>query len=505
MAGFASIPIELIFKIGHHLSIQDLRNLAGTCTRLHNTIVKNGFVYEEEVTEEYDFDQARLLLKEVHFNTINLSHDEIHSWPQCRAEKFSNPKENKELFDFLDNCIYRWGAGILYFLQGHCVDLVWEKALVRQLPAFHRRGSLLNRAISTCFDLEVISQIIDAYSVRYSDALFGLKDTRIRRRYTGLSYNNDPAPVFWACSEDRADVLDLLYRTEAWTCFYLVTDSHNQYNYSNLGKLTDWVYFKDPCIMDAWERAFRPIDILGRKKGMGYHINESACIWLIQHTLGFSSRPNGIPMEHPAEAALQKKHRLVRVMILYYKKNLSPKKYERALTLAVQATSRGWIRKPTGPRKIPDGHEEILDTLLAASTAGGFPQLRQKPHRYDDRGLLAHSVRSAPRNALYLLQKQMSCGDITDHRDVRAALIEAIPFLRDNCTGFYNSRELFFQAIFPWRFDLACDPKELNGGKERYEKEVRGLCSQLSPQAASEMLYDVFTHYFPARGGVSKK
>ncbi|KAK6859085.1 hypothetical protein PG995_004938 [Apiospora arundinis] len=471
MALITAIPIEVTFKIGHQLSIKDLRNLAATCTKMHDNIINNGFIYEEEVTEEHDFDNARLRLKEVSFKTITLDHDEIRSWPACRDKKFSNnPKENQELFDFLDNCVRRWGAGILYCLQENCVDVMWEKDLIRQLPAIHRLGSLFNRAIATSFNLNVISQIIDAYSMKYPDSLIGMKDTRIRRRFTGLSYNNDPAPVHWACSEDRADVLDLLYQKGEVVCFHLVTDNHNRFNYSDQGKLPDWVCFKDPRIMDAWERAFRPIDMLGRKKGTVFHINESACVWLLQHNLGFSSRPSGIPIEHLAEAALQKKQHLVCAMIPYYKKTLSLKKYERALTLAVQATSRGWIRKPTGLHQTTDGHEEILHTLLAASTAGGFPQLHQNRRRHDDRGLLAHAIRSAPRNAFYLLQKQMSCGGITDHRDVRAALVEAVPFLRANGRG---------------------------------NREVRGLCAQLGPQAASGLMDYLLKHYFPARGGAS--
>ncbi|KAK8063264.1 hypothetical protein PG996_007916 [Apiospora saccharicola] len=174
-------------------------------------------------------------------------------------------------------------------------------------------------------------------------------------------------------------------------------------------------------------------------------------------------------------------------MLPYYKYHLTRKKYERALTLAFHAASRGWTnREPKSPWRTggwggitwpvtPDGHREVVNAIFDATSRLPATQVQQNPRRRDDRGHLARAVRCAPANALKLLTMHMSL-NLVDYRDMRAALVEAVHF---GGNGDMH-RLTFFKLIFPDRLELACNPEELEAGHERYEQEVQGLKKRLA-------------------------
>ncbi|KAK8063266.1 hypothetical protein PG996_007918 [Apiospora saccharicola] len=262
-----------------------------------------------------------------------------------------------------------------------------------------------------------------------------------------------------------------------------VTDDWNSWPYQEEDITSDWN--QAPCtLIDAWESAFHPRDALGRRKPIGQCINEDACLWLIEHKIGFNSRPGpgGIPVQHLAEAAVMKKTRVVQALLAHFQSSLTPKKYQRAVALALQATTRPWIgpnpprprpqaraaaRNSTG-RTYPDGHETVIEMLFQACLWWG--SFKQDLNRKYDRGILAHAVKYAPRNANYLLKKQMELG-ITDQRDVRAALLEAVEY----CGRGYTQRLQFIGTVLPHNVELACDTDKLSEGPDSWGQEVDGL------------------------------
>ncbi|KAK7995606.1 hypothetical protein PG990_014379 [Apiospora arundinis] len=511
------VPVEIVHEIGHYLPTRDLRSLSNTCRQLHTVIMHKGFWHEEEVTEERDFDHARLRLQDIRRrNVIQLTYAEVVEWPQSREAKFAHElKKHRDDYNFLDICVYRWGNGILYCAMSN-VDVMWDKQLARQLPMIHRSGSLINRAITSCFNVRTFNLIINAYAMRYPDALLGTKTIGVRRRFTGLNYNNDPVPLFWACNQGRDDLINIMYTrgygAALGKAFDLVTDDHNQlYTFpSESGTNWAWVYEKNPQMIDMWESAFNPRDSFGRPCP---GIHEDVCLLLLEANLGFASRPNGIPIAHLAEAAVQKKLRLVQALIPYYKARLTPKKFQRALTLAVHAASRGWTtREPAQPKQaVHDNHRYVLDALLRAGSS--LNQLRQNPHRKDDRGLLARAVRCAPHNAMDLLRLQMRVGE-SDRRDLRAAVVEAMVHLNGRRrhqdaaaarlealrsmvhTGGPGNDDLaarlrFLNAAIPWASHLASD-------RRQFDREMQEICYDVGGQA-SVLLYHLLRNQIGMR------
>ncbi|KAK8062184.1 hypothetical protein PG997_014281 [Apiospora hydei] len=220
------------------------------------------------------------------------------------------------------------------------------------------------------------------------------------------------------------------------------------------GTTTEW-HRKTPNLLDAWECAMHPVDKHGRPKHN--NISENACLWLLEHGLGFCTRPGGIPIHHLAEAAAQKKTRLVKAMLSYFRSHLSIKKYQRAIAQAIHAAGRGWAgpREPQRPRfrqqrlnttKTLDGHDEIIEVLLHASTDPAAC-LKQNADRKETEGLLSRAVRSAPSNAVYLFKKQTELG-VVDLRDWRAAISHAIK-LGDWEDVKKNRYEFFRLTFFP--------------------------------------------------------
>lgn len=481
------MPVEIIRDIAEYLTVREINHLKSTCKDIHASIVGQ-FYYERQVAWEYAFDVVRdwiVTRQDVIRDFITFTPAEVAAWPQSRATKYANNEAEgaEELFSFLDQCVDVWGAGILYFTYS-VFDTFWDKRLVEQLPRYHRTGSLINRAISSCRDPAIMEQVMNAYSIYYKDSLDGLKQPPVRRRFVGHVQNNDAPPVFWACSENRVDVLELLNREDGhgglrhWARMDIgrVSDDWNSWPYEE-GIIEEW-HQTPTTLIDAWESAFHPRDAMGRRKPAGRSINEDACVWLVERQLGFNSRPAGIPLHHLAEAAVLKKGRVVDALLGHFRATLTPKKYQRALSLALLAAARGWVGpKPPRPRPRangrtadigPDGHETVIDMLYEACTWWGT--LKQDSR--DGNGILAQAVKYAPRNANYLLEKQMELG-LTDWRDVRAALMQAVEH-----GGSEDAHRLqFFRTVFLHNEELACDPDKLyeDGDASWRREEVDGL------------------------------
>ncbi|KAK7995798.1 hypothetical protein PG991_015265 [Apiospora marii] len=482
-----TIPIEIIRDIAEYLTMRDLNNLKMTCKGIHASIV-GPFYYERQVAWEYMFDLMRewiVVRQDVMTDFITFTPEEVAAWPESRAEKYAYDFEGaKELFCFLDRCVDVWGPGILYFTYS-VFDTFWDKGLVKQLPRYHREGSLINRAISSCRDPVIMEQVMNAYSMYYKDSLDGLKQPPVRRRFVGHVQNNDAPPVFWACSENRVDVLELLNRKDGhddlrhWVRMDIgrVSDEWNSWPYEE-GIFEEW-HQSPTTLIDAWESAFHPRDAMGRRKPANRSINEDACVWLINHKLGYNSRPAGIPLQHLAEAAVLKKERVVDALLRHFRATLAPKKYQRAVSLALLSAARGWVGpSPPRPRPrpqansssadiCPDGHRTVIDMLYEACTWWGT--LKQESR--DGKGILAQAVKYAPRNANYLLEKQMELR-LTDWRDVRGALMEALEH-----GGSEDTHRLeFFKTVFLHNEELACDADKLyEDGDAGYRREVDGL------------------------------
>ncbi|KAK7959862.1 uncharacterized protein PG986_004716 [Apiospora aurea] len=401
-----TLPTELLRNIGINLGFWDLISLMKCCKRTY-TSMKGRFYIEQEVEDEQQFDNQRLwhLSHRTERHRIaNFDHTDVKQWPESRALKFlDNSASAQSIFAILDEDVIRWGPGILYCTFSTS-DFAWDKALIQRLPKSHRAGSLINRTISACPDGQVMKDVIETYFYKYPEYLLGWKPSPVRRRYTdGYSHLNDLPPVFWACCEDKPGVLDLLNRSNAdaenkhWQPIdmNLVTCRQNVDVLVLEGTTTEW-HRKTPNLLDAWECAMHPVDKHGRPKHN--NISENACVWLLEHGLGFSTRPSGIPIQHLAEAAAQKKTRLVKAMLSYFRSHLSIKKYQRAITQAIHAVGTGWAgsREPPRPHfplqrlnttKTLDGHDEILEVLLQASTDPAAC-LKQRSHRKETEGLL---------------------------------------------------------------------------------------------------------------------
>lgn len=486
--GLNNLPIELLAKIGDHLNMRDLTSLLKCCKHTQASL-RGQYYIERQVKDEQIFDRQRIwhnshLTQRNHI--VNFTLTEVARWPESRATKFASQDEfPQRLFAILDEDVARWGAGMLYFTFSS-LDFLWDKSLVAQLPKYHRVGSLINRAISSCHDEQVMEDIIKAYFCFYTEYLIGWKTTVVRRRFTGgYSMANDLPPVLWACCENRVDVLDLLTRKledtdiEFWQPMdvNLVIDDHNTTIHDD-GPTTKW-HRSQPHLIDAWECAFHPLDSHGRPKRLG-KVNEDACLWLLDRNLGFSTRHGGLPIQHLAEAAVLKKTRVVEALLKYFKANLTVKKYRRAIVLALHAAARGWSgpHEPKPHRKhqhrlnaaakVPDGHEVVMAILLEAGEEKAL--LKQNPGRKEEEGLLARAVRTVPQNALYLLNKQIRLG-VTDRRDLRAALFVALTL-----GGNGDTRRLdFFRTVLPQRLDLVCGAEQLGWGGSSWNWEVLDL------------------------------
>ncbi|KAK8062229.1 hypothetical protein PG997_014326 [Apiospora hydei] len=225
---------------------------------------------------------------------------------------------------------------------------------------------------------------------------------------------------------------------------------------------------------------------------------EDACTWLLEKNLGFSSRPDGIPIDCLSEAAAYIKIRVLRALIAYFKARLAPENFQQTLTLALHGATGGYYLPLSN-----DGHEEIIDILNRAGMSFA---------RTDMAGLLARAVRFSPRDAIYLLRFQME-QNITDYRDLKAALSEALLWgdeLRNddalrleffkvvfpNHTHLaYSPAELkFFTTVFPENVGLEYRPAELETARERFrafENLVDSFIDQMRKRCFENQSYDV--------------
>ncbi|KAK7995801.1 hypothetical protein PG991_015268 [Apiospora marii] len=503
------------------MNISTLRSLSMTCRRYHG-LLGQGFVYEEEVEDERLFDEARKRFEELErVNGLVFDNNDILQWPRCKLNPGPTPL-SKDDCAFLDRCVNRWGKGILWLNASEAkvqfqrywkrlslsprtykqlVDL--ENTLIKELLPYMRGECLIFRAIEKCFDMEVIERIVDAYLLKYPEALQGRKGTRwradlARRKVQTKHYL---PPVLWACSQNRVDILELLQskynmegkRAEDNVDINVVVTDEDKELTVDIGPLwrapsQSW----PPPVTDAWLAAFYHLDREGRYISPFGTPGDDVCIWLLNKNLGFSSRPDGISIAVLADAADYKKVRLLRVLIAHFRDRLTTEEFQRALTLALRVVTgaQDGIRGDPTRADMDEGHEEVIDILISAgasfplgknpdkyldtSLPGTSIQLRQDPDRVEDKGLLARAVTWRPRNAVHLLKLQMA-QDMTDNRDLKAALLQAVMWGGE-------TRFEFLNTVLPLNVDLLYSPAERTspqGRSSAYTSLIQSLFDQM--------------------------
>ncbi|KAK8079187.1 hypothetical protein PG994_002994 [Apiospora phragmitis] len=153
------------------------------------------------------------------------------------------------------------------------------------------------------------------------------------------------------------------------------------------------------------------------------------------------------------EAAVQNQICLVATLIKHFRARLSPDEYREGLTSALYAAakgmdrfeqgywSRGWHGYVNLPYPIIEHQSEVIDMLLRAGAT-----LRQDPDRVEGPGLLAKTVERSPSNAILLLRRQMAEG-VTDHRDVRSAMLDALRWYNSDQSSYGGEKARDFFAI----------------------------------------------------------
>ncbi|KAK8062257.1 hypothetical protein PG997_014354 [Apiospora hydei] len=449
MSLLLTLPPELVMLIQECLTSQDRFALAATCTAL-NVLGDSRVIYKQVAMEERRFDEARLRLQILgeQYRGLNFGFWKQTPWPEARAANLAKFDPDGDqyagvlgFFEFVDKCVGQWGNE-------------WPS---KYWPETYNRPLIYN-AITQCQDMKVVEDIFDAYLRWYPAAIHGTKHGRLERAVTGTLYEphedacpEDP-PVYLACELNRVDVLDLLHKKE-WISIW--------------SKATGLSIVKLVRRADAWGQF--------TVSGPYADFREDVSLWLAERNLGFPTKPEGLAGPDLSDAARKNHLRLVRFLIEHLKTKLSPDEYRAALTRALYAAIKGgndlhWQRWPgTRNRERVDyyfrgPHDEVFETLLAA----GARLEPQDPDREEDKGLLAGAVEFEALNVSWLLRRQMVEGS-TDHRDVRAALHEAIRY------GSWRSpaRLEFFKAIYPANAHLACDPARLTTPEDR-EAATRG-------------------------------
>ncbi|KAK7959425.1 uncharacterized protein PG986_004279 [Apiospora aurea] len=438
MSLLLNLPPELVLLIQECLTtLRDRFALAATCTAL-NVLAGSRVIYKQVTTEERRFDEARLRLEILgeQYPRLNFGFWKQTPWPEARAANLAkfDPKGNQyarvlEFFEFVDKCVGQWGKGIAGFADGTDVNL-------------------------------------------YA-AIHGTKHGRLERAVTGTLYEPDEdacpedPPVYLACELNRVDVLDLLHKKGV--------DINLVKGHWVVSRQTGKVVNEK----SRWDAPFDVNDQVRRAdawsqftvSGPYADFREDVSLWLAEHNLGFPTKPEGLTGPDLSDAARKNHLRLVRFLIEHLRTKLSPDEYRAALTEALHAATKGgndihWQRGP-GIRNrervdyyFRGPHDEVFEALLAAGAELG----PQDPDREEDKGLLAGAVEFEASNVSWLLRRQTAEGS-TDHRDVRAALHEAIRY------GSWRSpaRLEFFKAIYPANAHLACDPARLTTPEDREE------------------------------------
>ncbi|KAK8030109.1 hypothetical protein PG993_011400 [Apiospora rasikravindrae] len=382
--------------------------------------------------------------------------------------------------------------------------MLWDGSLIDDLSVSLLRGDLIIRAIEKCRDIKVIEQVVNAYLKVYPASLQGLRNYHLWTNFD-IDGDLDVPPVIWACSHNRTDVLELLHtkNNENGKDAKHKVDINIIFDRMSTRVIHGTRVHQD-MLVDAWQAAFYGLGRAGviRNGPSNFNMSEDACIWLLKKNLGFSTRPGGISIDYLSAPAAYKKVRVVRALIAYFKARLSPDNFQNALTGALYSATGAYYNRD-------DGHEEIIDILVGAGTSippredppryldrglpGASLQLRQSPARTVDAGLLARAVRSAPRNAVYLLRLQME-QNMTDYRDVKAALSEAL--LWGNGLKDGGARRLeFFKMVFPEHVHLAYSPAELlEMGRDRsrpFENLVDSFIGLMRSCCSKTYAYDV--------------
>ncbi|KAK8063270.1 hypothetical protein PG996_007922 [Apiospora saccharicola] len=429
---FATLPNELVILSTQFMKIPTLRSLSMTSKRYHD-LLGRGFVYKVEVEGERLFDEARKRFEQLRrVNGLAFDNKDILKWPGCKLRPQRIPLSEDDRA-FLDSCVDRWVPGSIAGPEGNTLE------------------SKLRRAI------------------REPQALF--------------------APVLWACSQNRVDVLELLqnkYKMEGKGAEEKVDIINvvvtNKDTEVITGITTGWrkPYRYDQTLVDAWQAAFYNLDQEGSNIYHFGNAGEDVCIWLLNKNLGFSTRPDGITIAILAEAAVYKKRRLLSALIDHFKDRLATEEFQCALTMALHTVARASEEKTGDPRDVEGLFDmcdkDVIDTLIGSGTGiplrrdphryldrglpGASVQLRQDPHRAQDKGLLARAVTWTPSIAVYLLELQMAQG-MTDYRDLRAAILQTIMW-----GG--KTRLEFLKMVFPLNVDLLYSPDERKSPQGRF-------------------------------------
>ncbi|KAK8112535.1 hypothetical protein PG984_013061 [Apiospora sp. TS-2023a] len=501
------------------MSISTLRSLSMTSRRYRN--LGRGFVFEKEVEDERLFDEARKRSEQLRqVKGLVFTDRDIEAWPE-RTPPVSTPLSQDD-YAVLNTWVNRWGKGVLWLNQER--GSVYTRQLSKLtdgLPYFMRGNSLIYRAIEKCSDIQAMEQVIDAYLLKYPIALQGKEDTHRRPDLAHYRMYGDPSlpPVLWACGLNRVDVLELLHtknNEHGRRAEEIVDLNMTVANRQNKESMDHMWRIKRSTLPDlaisqvgAWEAAFYRLKRNGKRPagsmklfgegyvaesyGMFYAASEDVCIWLLRNKVGFSWRPNADAIVILAQAAARKMVRVLRALIPYFEHEMDPPMFQHALTVALHAVAGDWIEpsRPFGGREwlldVCDGNEEVIDILIAASTripasekpqsnvehgllSGASALLRQDPDRRYGEGMLASAVSRTPRNAVYLLKLQMA-HNITDHRDVREALI--LVLRRNSGRGDTQCLE-FFKMVFPLNVHLVYSPAESKSPQGRF-KAYRNL------------------------------
>ncbi|KAK7993523.1 transcriptional coactivator HFI1/ADA1 [Apiospora arundinis] len=495
MPELLTLPDELLLKIQACLITRNDRFAFGATCQTLNAKFGGTFIYEQDVAEERDFDNARLRLErfgEEHKALVFDDKTDWVAWPEVLAAKIAKyraeDEKNKSVCKFFQDCVHRWGPMMLFFtIRQDPLEMRLPEGPTWKLPQFpssqwSSNRTLIYRAIMRCQDMRILGDVFDAYLNQYPAAIQGLKSGRLDQM-DERGWGN--APVYLACQFNRVDVLDLLHRKGA-----------------NINLVKGYLTLEGDGTRIAYDRdrldmPYDPTDAYNTS-GFECGFPEEVCLWLIEHNLGVSDGPYSLNPKDLEEAAVQGSLRLMVAMIKYFESRLSPEEYTDALTSALMACNSEqsryfgyWPRRVldfftahSGPiLPTPQSHAEVLEVLLKAGAS-----LRQDPEREVDMGLLARAMTWRPSNATWLLQQQIAAGATARSPKV--------------IWGGKTARK-FFATIIPEHTHLACDPCQIATpeGREQAIQELFDLLIQyIDRECCDRYRYDTALYFVEMLG-----